>query len=59
MQPLVYGGEGTIELANEVVKLADQDNSFKCLYDDNISLFNNFRTSIENLGEEFEILDIL
>ena len=38
------GGDGTIELANEVVKLTDQDNSFKCLYDDNISLFDKIET---------------
>ena len=38
------GGEGTVELANEVVKLTDQDNSFKCLYDDNISLFDKIET---------------
>ena len=38
------GGEGTIELANEVVKLADEDNSFECLYNDNISLFDKIET---------------
>ena len=43
-QHWLEGGEGTINLANKVVELADNKNSFKLLYDDKDSLFNKIKT---------------
>tara|TARA_B100000579_G_scaffold424526_1_gene429056 strand:+ start:1260 stop:2921 length:1662 start_codon:yes stop_codon:yes gene_type:complete len=50
------GGEGTIELANEIVNLTEQDNSFKCLYEDKMSLFDK----IEKIAKEiYDAQDII
>ena len=50
------GGEGTIDLANEVVRLADQDNSFKCLYDDKITLFNKIKTIAKEIYDANDVI---
>ena len=50
------GGEGTIELANEIVNLTEQDNSFKCLYEDKMSLFDK----IEKIAKEiYDAQDVI
>ena len=38
------GGAGTVELAKKVVKLVDQENEFKFLYENKISLFDKIKT---------------
>ena len=38
------GGAGTVELAKKVVKLVDQKNEFKFLYENKISLFDKIKT---------------
>lgn len=35
---------GSLDLANRVVDLCNTDNNFKCLYDDNISIFDKINT---------------
>ncbi|MDD7305383.1 MAG: formate--tetrahydrofolate ligase [Peptoniphilaceae bacterium] len=42
------GSEGAIELANEVVKLCENDNEFKYLYEDNLSI----KEKIETVAKE-------
>ena len=50
------GGEGTIDLANEVIKLADQENSFKCLYDDKITLFDKIKTIAKEIYNANDVI---
>jgi len=50
------GGKGTIELANEVVELCDQDNSFKCIYEDNISLLNKIKTIANEIYDADDVI---
>jgi len=42
------GGNGTVNLANKVVELADQENNFKFIYDEDIPLINK----IKNIAKE-------
>jgi len=42
------GGNGTVELANKVVELADQENNFKFIYDEDIPLIDK----IKNIAKE-------
>ena len=42
------GGNGTLNLANKVVELADQENNFKFIYDENIHLIDK----IKNIAKE-------
>jgi len=42
------GGNGTVDLANKVVELADQENSFKFIYEENIPLIDK----IKNIAKE-------
>ena len=42
------GGNGTLDLANKVVELADQENNFKFIYDENIHLIDK----IKNIAKE-------
>ena len=37
------GGDGTIDLANKVVELAEQENNFKYIYNDNIPLLDKIK----------------
>ena len=37
------GGNGTLDLANKVVELADQENKFKFIYDENIHLIDKIK----------------
>ena len=50
------GGDGTIELANEIVELTNQDNNFKCLYDDNIPLFDKIQTIAKEIYNANEVI---
>jgi formate--tetrahydrofolate ligase len=38
------GGKGALEVAKEVVRLCDQPNSFKLMYDDNMTLWDKIKT---------------
>ena len=42
------GGNGTLNLANKVVELADQENNFKFIYDENMHLIDK----IKNIAKE-------
>ncbi|SVC00938.1 uncharacterized protein METZ01_LOCUS253792, partial [marine metagenome] len=42
------GGNGTVNLANKVVELADQENSFKFIYEENIPLIDK----VKNIAKE-------
>ena len=42
------GGNGTVELANKVVELADQENNFKFIYDEDIPLIDK----VKNIAKE-------
>ena len=50
------GGEGTIELANEIVELTNQENNFKCLYKDNIALFDKVKTIAKEIYNADEVI---
>tara|TARA_Y100001970_G_C14249165_1_gene870497 strand:- start:8 stop:1669 length:1662 start_codon:yes stop_codon:yes gene_type:complete len=50
------GGDGTIELAKEVVELTNQDNNFKCLYKDNIPLLDKIKTIAKEIYNADEII---
>jgi formate--tetrahydrofolate ligase len=38
------GGKGAVDLANEVVRLCEQPNNFKLVYEDNVPLWDKIRT---------------
>ena len=50
------GGEGTIELANEIVNQTDQDNSFKCLYEDKMSLLDKIRKIAKEIYDAQDVI---
>ena len=50
------GGEGTKELANDVVELCDQKSEFKFLYNDEISLFKKIETIAKELYDASEVV---
>ena len=50
------GGEGTIELAKKVVMLVDQENSFKFLYEDKISLFDKIKTIAKEIYDAKDVI---
>ncbi len=50
------GGKGTVELAEKVVDLVNQKNSFNYLYDDNISLFEKIKTITSKIYQADEVI---
>jgi formate--tetrahydrofolate ligase len=50
------GGEGAIDLANDVVGLCEKDSDFKFLYDDKISLFKKIETIAKELYRASEVV---
>ena len=50
------GGDGTIDLAKKVVELADQENSFKFLYKDRISLMDKIKTIVKEIYDADDIV---
>ena len=50
------GGEGTIDLAKEVVELTNQENSFKYLYEDKITLFDKIRTIAKEIYDADDVI---
>tara|TARA_B100001173_G_scaffold88162_1_gene75803 strand:- start:1750 stop:3426 length:1677 start_codon:yes stop_codon:yes gene_type:complete len=50
------GGEGTVELANDIVELCEKKNEFKFLYGDDISLFKKIETIAKELYGVSEVV---
>ena len=50
------GGDGTKELANDVVDLCEQKNEFKFLYDDDVPLFKKIETIAKELYAASEVV---
>jgi len=50
------GGDGAIELAKKVVDLVDQKNSFKCLYEDKITLFKKIEIIAKEIYDAKEVI---
>ncbi len=50
------GGEGATDLANDVVKLCEEDSDFKFLYDDKTSLFKKIETIAKELYRASEVV---
>ena len=50
------GGEGAINLANDVVELCEKDSDFKFLYDDKTSLFKKIETIAKELYRASEVV---
>ena len=50
------GGEGTIDLANKVVKLCDSPQNLKLLYKDDISLFDKIKTIATEIYDADEVI---
>jgi formate--tetrahydrofolate ligase len=50
------GGEGAIDLANDVVKQCEKDSNFKFLYDDKTSLFKKIETIAKELYRASEVV---
>ena len=50
------GGEGAIDLANDVVGLCEKDSNFKFLYDDKTSLFKKIETIAKELYRASEVV---
>tara|TARA_Y100000590_G_scaffold236550_1_gene266294 strand:+ start:2895 stop:4562 length:1668 start_codon:yes stop_codon:yes gene_type:complete len=50
------GGEGTIELANEIVELTNKDNTFKFLYEDKISLFEKIKIIAKEIYDANDVV---
>ncbi len=50
------GGEGAIDLANDVVELCEKDSNFKFLYDDKTSLFKKIETIAKELYRASEVV---
>ena len=50
------GGEGAIDLANDVVELCEKDSDFKFLYDDKTALFKKIETIAKELYRASEVV---
>ena len=50
------GSDGTINLAEKVVELVENKNSFKFLYDDNISLIEKIKTIVKDIYNADDIV---
>ena len=50
------GSDGTIELAKKVAMLVDQENSFKFLYEDKISLFDKIKTIAKEIYDANDVI---
>ena len=50
------GGEGAVDLANNVVELCEKGSDFKFLYDDKISLFKKIETIAKELYRASEVV---
>ena len=50
------GGEGAVDLANNVAKLCEKESDFKFLYDDKISLFKKIETIAKELYRASEVV---
>ena len=50
------GGEGAVDLANNVAELCDKGSDFKFLYDDKISLFKKIETIAKELYRASEVV---
>ena len=50
------GGEGAVDLANNVAELCEKESDFKFLYDDKISLFKKIETIAKELYRASEIV---
>ena len=50
------GGEGAVDLANNVAELCEKESDFKFLYDDNISLFKKIETIAKELYRASEVV---
>ena len=50
------GSEGTVELAKKVAMLVDQENSFKFLYEDKISLFDKIKTIAKEIYDAKDVI---
>ena len=51
------GGEGAVDLANNVAELCEKGSDFKFLYDDKISLFKKIETIAKELYRASEVVD--
>ena len=50
------GGNGTIDLANKVVELADQPNNFKYIYEENIPLIDKVRNIAKEIYRADDVI---
>ena len=50
------GGEGTIDLAKKVVELVEKENSFKLLYEDNITLLDKIKTIAKEIYDADNVI---
>ncbi len=50
------GGEGTTDLAKKVIELTNENNSFKFLYEEKISLFNKIKTIAKEIYDAEEVI---
>ena len=50
------GGNGTVELANKVVELAEQDNNFKYIYEEDIPLIDKVRNIAKEIYRAFQLI---
>jgi formate--tetrahydrofolate ligase len=50
------GGEGAVDLANNVAELCEKESDFKFLYDDKISLFKKIETIAKELYRASEVV---
>jgi len=50
------GGNGTLDLANKVVELADQENKFKFIYDENIHLIDKIKQIAKEIYRADDII---
>ncbi len=50
------GGNGTVELANKVVELADQENNFKFIYDEDIPLIDKVKKIAKEIYRADDII---
>ena len=55
-QHWLKGSEGTVDLAKKVVELVEQKNSFKLLYDDNISLMDKIKTIAREIYDADDVV---
>jgi len=50
------GGEGTIDLAKKVVELVEKENSFKLLYEDNLTLLDKIKTIAKEIYDADNVI---